>query len=397
MNTKFQIQDCGGLVLMVLMIAGVILPLSANAVALKVCQSGCPYSDVQVAVDAASSGDVIRIGKGIFGAVRVTDKSLRIIGEGAALTTLQQGNPVVDLVCNVEQSSPVTIANLTITNRYDNGDGTGISVHSGRGVVNSGCDVNLKDSIISGTRYASSSGSRSGGGIYNLAGSFVVKGSLIAENAANYGGGIFNEVSGDMRIMNSNITNNGAGRATLKRIGHGGGVFNNGQLVIKDSQLSGNSTDGDGGAIINNGTLTMANVLVDSNVSGIGAGLANFSAATINDSSFLNNQATATLGWNGGGAISSCGQLLLRGSIVKNNTANASYEPYPAPAMGGGIYTGCGETVIKGSQVIYNTVTATSGGTFSGGGLFTAGGAVIEVKDSIIRDNSPDDCVGGGC
>jgi pectin methylesterase-like acyl-CoA thioesterase len=67
-----------------LMLAGV---GNASAATLTVCPSGCTYTTIQDALDAASTGDTIGIGPGTYDG-GFTMKSVTLRGAGAARTNI---------------------------------------------------------------------------------------------------------------------------------------------------------------------------------------------------------------------------------------------------------------------------------------------------------------------
>ncbi len=104
------------------------------------------------------------------------------------------------------------------------------------------------------------------GGIYN-AGQLTIIGSTISGNSTpsipgsgtrHYGGGITNE-GGTLKIMNSTIAGNTAGR-------NGGGIVNlSGNTIISFCTIYGNSASAGAGIAVKAGTVTMSNSIVAGN------------------------------------------------------------------------------------------------------------------------------------
>ncbi|QEE26922.1 hypothetical protein FTW19_02220 [Terriglobus albidus] len=149
--------------------------------------------------------------------------------------------------------------------------------------------------------------------------------------------------------------------------------------------------------------LIVANGYIDSQ----GGGLLNNGTLTITDCTFANNYAGgyATGGGNGGGAIFTSGDLTIVGSTFSGNIS----------APGGAIGANSGTVTIinstfsansaiatkAGGAIFVNNATVTiSGSTFSGN-TSAGGGAIfnygtLAVSNSILTDNTPNDCGNGG-
>lgn len=112
--------------------------------------------------------------------------------------------------------------------------------------------VNQENLVIVDSTVTGSTAQNRGGGIYNL-GDLTIKNSIISKNRANEGtgGGIVS--ARNLTIEDSIIRNNFAVYA-------GGGVSNDSQAVISNTLIENNRSDGDGGGILNLDTLAISNV-----------------------------------------------------------------------------------------------------------------------------------------
>lgn len=151
------------------------------------------------------------------------------------------------------------------------------------------------------------------------------------------------------------------------------------------------STNGSGGAIRNDGTLLVAHCTFDNNTSGNGSGGAlyndEFSSATIVQSTFSNNQ-TANAG--GGGAIfnNRTGAVLT----ITNSTFSGNHAPASA---GGAIYNNADATL----NLTNSTLTGNIAGNGVGGGIYADPdhlGGTLNLRNSIVALNSPNQIAGGG-
>jgi hypothetical protein len=135
--------------------------------------------------------------------------------------------------------------------------------------------------------------------------------------------------------------------------------------------------------------------------SGGGLSMANMPAVELRDSLVSGNSvsATSTTGsvFVHGAGINNGGQLELRNTTVSDNAGIASGPT--GEAQGGGIWNGpfgppppAPELTLLDSTLTHNTLSATAGVSREGGGLFTT--VPVTLDDTVIADNSPDQCFG---
>jgi hypothetical protein len=242
-----------------------------------------------------------------------------------------------------------------------------------------------------------------GGGIFNE-GTLFVKRSTLIDNNAQDGGGILNH--GTATVTDSTLDHNG--------IYMGGNILNRGTLVVKDSSLTRGTgrfgqglwnglgatatlirtsvTDNDpgipfsGGGIENDGDLTLIDSDVSHNVSQFGGGILNQGTARLIGTTVTDNLATLGGGIQNGPPFFGGGseQLFLTDTRVADNTAQ----------YGGGIYNK-GVVTLAGRARIGGNSAAALG---QGGGMFNdPGSSVVGITRMTFRPpNSPDQCVGCG-
>ena len=239
-----------------------------------------------------------------------------------------------------------------------------------------------------------------GGGIYN-AGELTLLDTTVQENTAlpeanncpniegcpAFGGGIFNSETGQLTLTNSTVSGNTSADVCFAMVqSAGGGILNEGTMMIENSSVSGNSAC-TGGGIRNHGTLTMADSIASENSPG---GIQNHEVMTItnttvrgNDGGGIANRRGATLtitnstvsGNEGSGGINNSGTLMMVGSSVSGNTASG----------GGGLYN-TGTMTLRDSTVSGNTAGV-------GGGIVAPGGEVT-LANSTVSGNTAD-VIGG--
>ena len=152
----------------------------------------------------------------------------------------------------------------------------------------------------------------------------------------------------------------------------GGGIYNNGTLIVTNSTISGNSAGtGDGGGIYNNGTLTVSNSTFSANKASHGGGIYNRGTLTVSNSTFSGNT-----GESSGGGITAwvaAAETTIINSTFSGNTAQ----------NGGAVYTWKGLT-----RIIHSTITGNR--SPNGGGVYSYndGDATTFVKGSIISGNT---------
>ena len=197
-------------------------------------QADCPGCLLRARVASAQPGDTINIAAGVYtmtGGELVIDKDLTQIGAGAEVTIIQAATSLdvaVHRVIRVTEESIVSITGVTI--RYGSEASQEVRMipfHSDA--------VGMPESGIEAIR-------------------------------AEFGGGIYNQ--GTLTITDSIVTQNYAGG--------GAGIFNGAKVIIENSHISGNRTRGFGAGIFNGGILLGSNMVIENNSAGGGAGLSNW-------------------------------------------------------------------------------------------------------------------------
>ena len=176
-----------------------------------------------------SDGDTMKFDPGLGGTYvadgeLVIDKSINIVGPGAALLTLSGDGS--NRVFHVTSNATVNISGLTIAN--------GIS-SSGGGILNEGT-LQVSDCLLASNQASSLGGF--GGGIYS-SGNLTVSGSTFLSNSAAFGGGLAN--AGVLNLFNSTFTSNSA-------ISKGGALYQFGTAALLQNCTVASNTAFDGGA-----------------------------------------------------------------------------------------------------------------------------------------------------
>jgi len=292
-------------------------------------QSDCPACVLRSQIESAQPGETINIPAGIYTLTDgelLIDKNLTLAGAGAEETIIQAASSL-DLathrVIHITEHSIVFISGVTI--RYGNEDSTEprmIPFHSEA--------VGMPHSGIENIR-------------------------------AEFGGGIYNQ--GTLTLTDSIITENYAGG--------GAGLFNGAKLVIENSTIIRNLTLGFGAGIFNGGILIMSNTLVEDNTAGSGSGFSNWGEASVVATPFRGNHAQIS---GGGFNNNSIGVMTLDSSTVSYNNA---------PIAGG--FRNWGNLTVTNSTVSDNTANL-------GAGIENRG--ILALNNTTVSSNTARE--GGG-
>lgn len=377
-------------------------PPSAPAATLKVCPSGCTFSSVQDAINAAATGDTINLSPGTYTetlliAAPVAARSLTLKGSGAK-NTIVDGNRK-GTVLEVDTNYAVDVTGLTFTNG-ENLPAGGILNHGRMTLTNVVVTNNIGDQAAGGigndidgtltmirttvSANQSSGIAGRGGGLFNV-GVASIRSCTISGNTSPVGGGIEN--SGIMDIRNSDLignTSSSVGGALDNRSISG---VTKASVTVTNSSIAGNEASAGGG--INNGigSVTLVGTPLRANNAALeGGGLENSSKGIteLRNSPVVGNVSKV----NAGGVAASGGTLTLIDSAVKNNLATST-----TGVMAGGVGVFGGTVTLTRSPVIHNSATGSLDG--KGGGVVILNGATLSLQNSRVTDNTASTDGGG--
>lgn len=285
------------------------------------------YHSVQAAVDAAKSGDLIKVAGVCLGVHQQSglrqqvylNKSLTIQG-GYVLTNWNIPAPKIHPTTldalgqgRVFYLSPAISVTLTGLN-LRGGNAAGLNggpdnEDAGGGLYAVGANLYLKDSqVFSNVAIA-------GGGLYLEGGEVQLSDNYIVDNQADVGGGIHLEAC-QATFSHNNISGNAA------RVYGGGLFFNEGQITLTSNIIQGNQSIagiiGDaGGLFIGASQATLKdNLISDNTASGSGGGLSLSGAARLDGNTFITNTADM-----GGGLYLSGANVMLQRNTFQANAA----------------------------------------------------------------------------
>jgi predicted outer membrane repeat protein len=179
------------------------------------------------------------------------------------------------------------------------------------------------------------------------------------------------------------------GLSTINADGHRGIIINSGvnatleYLVIRNGKTVPMEYQG-GGGIFNNGNLIIRHSKVIENIAySYGGGIASYGDLTVEDCEFRHNN--AQYDYAGAIQIKASHRLIIRQSVIAQNSANRG---------GGGIEGQDARILIEGSSITGNSATVAGGG-----GLRVSGNSLLTITNSSIVGNQiclPVACYGGG-
>lgn len=189
-----------------------------------VCASGCPFSRIQDAIDAARPNATIRVCSGTYVENLDINLGLTLVGVTPANSRVVLAAPTTNFAARV-WTGMVVFENFLVT-RKPGSHGPGINVvgpgttlrlsncdvsgnstpldNGGGGIYSSQATLELINSRVSGNTAAAGPG----GGILNDFGSVSMTGSKVTGNTAASGGGGIHTIGGASTCLNSSVSGN---------------------------------------------------------------------------------------------------------------------------------------------------------------------------------------------
>jgi len=350
--------------------------------------AGAPFCTIQAAINAAAAGDRVEIAAGSYIETLTIDRNLTLHGAGISAIegacngqTNLLGAPAV----SVQPGVIVLLTDVTIKG------GTG---SLGGGVNNAGI------LFLASSEVCQNSAFNQGGGIFTSGALSLTRVQVYDNQQASAGvegGGLF-VASGRTLVRNSTFTNNRVAR------GAGISVAAGATLVLSRSTLKLNFADGTmasgvssrGGGLNNSGTAIIdqteiaENVVIDS--AGLGGGIFNdgvlVMARSILHDNGTDHEPGVPIAVGFGGGLHNTGLATISSSTVSGNLFNP-------------LILGFGAGIYDSGSLSLSNVTITdnaNGGAGVGGGagIYLDGGGSVRVRNSIIAAQAVGDDCGSG-
>jgi hypothetical protein len=293
---------------------------------------------IQAAINAAQNGDTILIPAGTFTESLTINKSLTLTGVTSATTIIRA----------VPNQRVITV---TIDH-----------------------DLRVEHLAIVGGR----AGSAGGGGILIDNGRLQLIDVLVADNWANYGGGIYQDHTGRVDAINSRFERNHTDI-------DGGGLYVNSDVALTGTLVLSNTATRDGGGLtVWTGNTRLTGGRFEGNQAGRnGGGLNVNNSLTLNGTAFITNTANQ----DGGGVLQwNSNQIVV--------VSNGRFERNFANRNGGGLAIAQGATTtITSTLFLSNTANSFNTTNTAGGGLYFDGSGMLQINASTFRANRVD-CTG---
>ncbi|MGQ9627417.1 MAG: right-handed parallel beta-helix repeat-containing protein [Anaerolineae bacterium] len=318
------------------------------------------YSSVQAAVNAASTGDVIKVAAGTYTGINNSGGSTQVlyinktvtVSGGYTTTNWDTPDPSVNLtILDAQGQGRVIYIVGSISPVIEGLRITGGQKDFGGGVFVDYAAPTLRNNQVynnsaTGHQYSG------GGGMYLHESAATLSNNTFTGNTAGWSGGGLQLHKSPATLINNTITSNTASS------GFGGGIH----LSYSDATLTGN-------------TFTF-NTTTDTDIDEGGGAHLYYSNAWLTGNTFTSNTAT----YGGGLYITLSDDTRLIGNTISSNTARDN---------GGGLHTYDSDITLTG-----NTISSNTAGT-NGGGLFLSYSAPT-LGGNIITDNNAPGNGGGG-
>lgn len=384
---KYLIKGVLGLAvfgLLVVLAAITTSPVAAET-EITVCASGCDFTNVQAAINAAASEDVIKIAAGEYNTTATINKNLTL--RGGYNADFSQWDPeLYPTKLNANNAGRVIYASGTITLSLEGLDMlNGFASNSGAGVYAENVNLKVSDSIIENNRVNPNFNGNYGVGLYLSGGSLYMQDTIVQGNQPNPGGDYSHDGGGlyanasVLEIYDSQFLNNTAAFEG-DSCGTGGGIRLENctsllQRVTFSNNAATNCNNGGGGLWTRIGSLSLLDSTFEGNTN---------SGAVVNTAGALIDGNTFTGNTGNGLVVSSWGDpvvnITVTQNLMQNNTGYGMIVPVRAASL-----------VVDGNDFIGNANSGLKLMAKSDTGTVTA----VIMRNNLFQDNSTTSNGGG--
>lgn len=365
----------------------------AASTELHVCKSGCVYTSVQAAVNAANDGDAILVAQGTYTELFTISSLTQSVYLSKSIA-LRGGYTSTNWSASYPLSYPTTLdarglgrtiyvtSNVAVTiDGFYLANGAVADASGGAIYLGGGNSLIQNNRIFSNTAIQVSPNTGRGGAIYVAAGDPTIRSNSIYSNAASggSGGGVY-LAGGNGSLQNNTIYSNTASA--------GGGVYAaggnpviEGNLIYANRGDGSSSDDGGGGIYVRQpGNPAIRHNAIYNNVintGGSGAGI-HIETTEVDGNNGIVIEQNAIYGnsggYRGGGIYIRAKDHLIQNNLIYSNTTTQ---------FGGGIaYWWQGNGSVE-----HNTIYANSAGANGGGGIYRNANA-IAITGNIVASNT---------
>ncbi|MBN2798434.1 MAG: hypothetical protein JXX28_04740 [Deltaproteobacteria bacterium] len=370
---------------------GLLAPTAAWGATLDVCTS-CTYTSVQGAVDAAGSGDTVRIAAGSWtGAVAIQGKSLTVQGAGQGLTTLTGSGRVFGVDSSslmVEGLTVLAVSGRAVEIRNSAVQLSDVEVAGGSGGDGAGMRLVSSDVIAAGMLFHdNSAGTGEGGGVgghiaVERGSALLLQSSVLRDGEALLGGAIAVSEA-VLEVDGCTFTDNRAvgSAGWFGADGEGGAIYaDNASLNLTESGFSDNAAEqGSGGALsLQDTDLELTDCDLSGSIATADGGALIARGGWLEATGLSVDGSTAT---GRGGALflrDDAGISVVGGSFSDNRAAGGYFS------AGGALYLQDGGATL--SQVSFSRNSTSN----SGGALYLQDVGWAEVSEATFGDNLAD-------
>ena len=154
------------------------------------------------------------------------------------------------LCMSSDSSSEMTGGKIISNTCSGSGDGGGVYIHAGTFTLKSGASIESNTADYGGGAYVGQNGT------------LIINGGSIKLNKARRGGGVYvsgnSTKRGTLRMIQGDISDNGAGWNGTSYTGKGGGVYNSGAFEMTGGEIKDNKAETGGGVYFSEGTFKMS-------------------------------------------------------------------------------------------------------------------------------------------